>query len=83
MYVLYIVRTFTPFKEKRSDHLKDFQKIKVVTNFNVNLTTYLGEEAITVLNFWLTTPPGDEVALAAFSGASVYEDVENDRRIFL
>ena len=40
--ILHDFRTPTPFKEKSSDHFKDLYKLKLLTNFNVNLTSFLG-----------------------------------------
>ena len=35
-------RTSTPFKEKSSSHFWDLCKMKLLTNFDVNLTSVLG-----------------------------------------
>ena len=35
-------RTSTPFKGKSSDHFKDPHKLKLLTNFDVNLTSSPG-----------------------------------------
>ena len=35
--------TSTPFQEKSSDHFKDFHKMEVLTNFDISLTSFLGE----------------------------------------
>ena len=35
-------RTSTPLKKKLSDNFKDLQKLKLLTNFDVNLTSSLG-----------------------------------------
>ena len=34
--------TSTPFEEKSSDHFKDVYKLKLVTNFDISLTSFLG-----------------------------------------
>ena len=34
--------TSTPFEEKSSDHFKDIYKLKLVTNFDISLTSFLG-----------------------------------------
>ena len=38
-----------PFKEKSADHIMDLHKLKLLTNFDVNLTTFLGK----VINYEL------------------------------
>ena len=38
-HILNDFRTTTPFKEKSSNHLKDLQKLKFMTNFDVILTS--------------------------------------------
>ena len=45
------------FKEKFSDHFKDLHKLKILTNFDVNLTTFLGVVMNYVLNITFATPP--------------------------
>ena len=35
--------TTTPFEEKSSDHFKDIYKLKLLTNFDISLTSFLGE----------------------------------------
>ena len=42
-HILHHFRTSTPFKEKSSDHFKDLHKIELLTNFDVSLTSFLGE----------------------------------------
>ena len=41
-HILHDFRTFTPFEEKSSDHLKDLHKMEFLTNFDINLTSLLG-----------------------------------------
>ena len=41
-HILHYFRTSIPFKEKFSDHFKDFHKMELLTNFDVNLTSFLG-----------------------------------------
>ena len=41
-HILNDFRTSTPFKEKSSDHFKDLHKMELLTNFYVNLTSFLG-----------------------------------------
>ena len=63
-HILHHFTTPNPLKEKSSDHfLKDLQKLKLLTNFDVNLTSFLGEAIKYVLNVYLRIPLGDEVRL--------------------
>ena len=41
-HVLHDFVTSTPFKEKSSDHFKDFHKMELLTNFDTSLTSFLG-----------------------------------------
>ena len=41
--VLHDFWTSTPFKEKSSDNYNDLRKLKLLTNFDVNLTSFLEE----------------------------------------
>ena len=41
-HILHQFRTSTPSKEKSSDHFKDAHKMELLTNFDVNLTLFLG-----------------------------------------
>ena len=41
-HILHGSRTSTPFKEKFSEHFKNLNKMKVLTNFDTNLTSFLG-----------------------------------------
>ena len=41
--ILQDFRPSTPFKEKFSDYFKDLHKLKLLTNFDFNLTSLLGE----------------------------------------
>ena len=40
--ILHVFRTSNSFKEKRSDHFKDLHKLKLLINFDVNLTLFPG-----------------------------------------
>ena len=40
-HILHDFRTPTLFMEKSSDPFKDLKKLKLLTNFDVNLTTFL------------------------------------------
>ena len=42
-HVLHDFITCTPFEEKSSDHFKDIHKMELLTNFDINLTSFLGE----------------------------------------
>ena len=63
-YILCDHRTSTPFKEKSFNHFKDLRKMKLLANFDVNLTSFLG-----VMNYvWkveFVPPPGNEVRLTS------------------
>ena len=50
-HILHVFRTSTTFKEKSYDHLKDIYKLKLLTNFDVNMTSFLGGVPNHVLNF--------------------------------
>ena len=41
-HILHHFRTSASFKEKSSDHFKDLHKMELLTNFDINLTTFLG-----------------------------------------
>ena len=41
-HILHDFRTSTPFKEKFSDHFEDVYKLKLLKNFDVNLTSSAG-----------------------------------------
>ena len=41
-HVLHDFITSTPFEEKSSDHFKDLDKMELLTNFDVSLTSSLG-----------------------------------------
>ena len=40
--ILHVFRTSAAFKEKSPDHFKDNYKLKLLTNFEVNMTSFLG-----------------------------------------
>ena len=48
--VLHVFRASTTFKKKSSDHFKDLHKLKLLTNFDVNITSFLGGVSNYVLN---------------------------------
>ena len=41
-HVLHDFITSTPFEEKSSVHFKDLYKMKLFTNFDISLTSFLG-----------------------------------------
>ena len=47
-YILHIFRTSAPFKEKSSDPFKGLHKLKLLTNFDINLMSY----SEGVMNYW-------------------------------
>ena len=42
-HVLHDFITSTPVEEKSSDHFKDLHKMELLTNFDIRLTSFLGE----------------------------------------
>ena len=40
-HILHHFRTSIPFEEKSSDHFKGLHKMALLTNFDVNLTSFL------------------------------------------
>ena len=59
-HILHDFRTSTPFWEKSSDHFKNLHKLKLMTNFDFNLTSFLGVISY-VFNIKFISPPGDDV----------------------
>ena len=49
-HILHDFRASTPFKEKSSDRFEDPHKLKLLKNFDVDLTASLGEVMNNVLN---------------------------------
>ena len=49
-YFLHDFRISTSCKEKSSDHFKDLHRLKLLTNFDINLTSFLGGGIDYVLN---------------------------------
>ena len=49
-HILHDFRTSTPVGEKSSQHFKDLHKLKLLTNFEVILTLFLGGVINYVLN---------------------------------
>ena len=41
-HVLHDFITSTPFEEKSSDNFKDLDKMELLTNFDIGLTSFLG-----------------------------------------
>ena len=50
-HVLHVFRASTAFKRKSSDHFKDIYRLKLLTNFGVNMTSFLGGVPNYVLTF--------------------------------
>ena len=48
--ILHVFRTSTAFKGKCFDHFKDIYKLKLLTNFDVSLTSFLGQVSNYVIN---------------------------------
>ena len=40
--VLHDFITSTPFEEKSSDHFTDLHKMKLLTNFDISMTSFVG-----------------------------------------
>ena len=49
-HILHGFRTSTPFKEQSSVHLKDLHNLKLLTNFDANLSSFVGGLINYVLN---------------------------------
>ena len=62
-HFLHEFRISTPFKEKSSDEFKDLYKLKLLTNFDVNLTSLLGGVANCVQNISFITPARNDIKL--------------------
>ena len=41
-HIFHIFRTSTAFNEKSSDDFKDIYKLKLLTNCDINMTSFLG-----------------------------------------
>ena len=50
-HILHDFGSSTPFKEKSSDRSKDLYKLKLLTNFDIKMTSLLGGVLNNVLNF--------------------------------
>ena len=48
-HILHVSRTSAAFKEKSSDRFKDIHKLKLQTNFDVNMTSFLGSSKLCVI----------------------------------
>ena len=49
-HILHDFRISTPFEEKSSDHFKDLHKLKLLTNFDVDLISSPGRDITYVLH---------------------------------
>ena len=52
-HILHVFRTSTASKEKSSDHFKDLYNLKLLTNFDVNMASFLGRVPNYLLNLYL------------------------------
>ena len=50
-HILQVFKTSIEFIKKSSDHFKDIYKLKLLTNFDVNMTSLLNGVPNYVLNF--------------------------------
>ena len=64
-HILHDFITSTPFKEKSSDNFKDFDKLKLLTNFHFSLTSFLGGVKNSTFNTLFIIPPRNEVRLTS------------------
>ena len=64
-HILHVFRTSTAFEEKSSDHFRDTYKLKLLTNFDVNMTSFPGGVPNYVLNLQFVTPPRNDVRLTS------------------
>ena len=62
-HVLHHFRASAPFKEKSFHHCKDLRKLKLLTNFDVSLTSFFGGVINYVSNVCFIPPPVDDVRL--------------------
>ena len=49
-HILHVFITSTAYKEKSSEHFKDLYKLKLLTSFDVKMTSFLGGVPNYVLN---------------------------------
>ena len=62
----HLFQVFKPsieFIKKSSDHFKDIYKLKLLTSFDVNMTSFLKGVPNYLLNFLFITPPRNDVRL--------------------
>ena len=50
-HILHVIRISTALKENFSDHFNGIYKLKLLTNFDVNMTSFLGGVPNYLLNF--------------------------------
>ena len=62
-HIFQVFKTSTEFMKKSSDHFKDIYKLKLLTSFDVNMTSFLKGVPNYVLNLKFITPPRNEVRL--------------------
>ena len=64
-HILHDFGTFIPFKRKFSDDFEDLHILKLLRNFDVNLTSFPGRVMNKVLNVKFVTPLGNKVRLTS------------------
>ena len=62
-HILHVFRTSIEFRKKSSVHFTDIYKLKLLTNFNVNMMSFLKGVPNYVLNLQFITPPRNDVRL--------------------
>ena len=62
-HILQVFKTSIQFIKKSSDHFKDIYKLKLMTSFDVNMTSFLKGIPNYVLNLYFITPPRNDVRL--------------------
>ena len=83
-HILHVFITSTPFEEKFSDDFKGLDKLKLLTNFHVNLTSLLGGVTNSTFATLFITPRRNEVRMKAkFVRNFSLRKSLNDQRIFL
>ena len=60
-HILHDFGTSTPFKEKSVDNFQDLHKLKLLTDFDVSLTSLLGGVTNYVSNIQFITFPRNDV----------------------
>ena len=75
-HIFQVVKSSIDFIKKSSDHFKDIYKLKLLTSFDVNMTSFLKGVPNYVLNLYFVTPPINDVRLISkLSRGPFYEDL--------